>query len=122
MKSESGSDSTVGKYCCPECACKFDKPNVLYVRARWYRPDRVDTQCPHCGCLLRDRVSVFVAQPVFAMFCIGMASGVLFFRHDWDWLRAISVVLFLFLFVDALFTLRHIRSEHRYAAAKRQKP
>jgi len=123
MKSESGSDSTVGKYCCPECAGKFDKlVFALYPEgAPWYVPQNTTPRCPHCGCWLSDKVSISALEMIVFVFYIGLMVSVLF-HYQWDWLRAAVFVVLLLLFSYKLFTLRHIRSEHRYAAAKRQKP
>jgi len=119
-------ETTVGKYRCPECACKFHEPVVVLYpeRAPWYRLQYAKPKCPHCGCWLRDRASSFT-EPLLRTYILvlvvcNFSEVNRFFAKNWRW--PISIVGFFLATISLFFYIRHIRSEHRYAAAKRQKP
>jgi len=114
-------DPAIGKYRCPECACKFDRPNVIYKRARWYLPDSLEAKCPYCGCLLRDRTLTWSPRPLSQLVAFILLFKVVFGIDD-NWMKPIAILLLLFLAVDIFFLIRYFRSEYRYTAAKRQKP
>lgn len=46
-----------GKYRCPGCSFRFDKPTLDWMPhdAPWYRFQTQKHRCPHCRVLLRDR-------------------------------------------------------------------
>lgn len=67
-----------GRHHCPRCAQRFEQP--LWVgwppAARWYWPQKMKPQCPHCHTFLRDRNQVPMGKydglmwgaPVVAMY------------------------------------------------------
>lgn len=56
-------DPTKGKYRCPRCARRFDKPMLDWWPhdAPWYRLQMQKQLCPHCKILLRDRKRAFLS-------------------------------------------------------------
>jgi hypothetical protein len=46
-----------GRYSCPNCTKRFEKPTEAYfpAHAKWYQPRTLYPQCPHCLVFLRDK-------------------------------------------------------------------
>lgn len=53
-----------GTYGCPNCTRRFNKPIQGWwpPKARWYWPQTMKPQCPHCHAFLRDRTAVALTQ------------------------------------------------------------
>lgn len=53
-------DPGSGRYLCPNCGCRFDRPVQAWwpPKAPWYLPQTEKRQCPHCRSFLRDRKAV----------------------------------------------------------------
>ena len=56
-------DPSIGKYRCPNCSSRFNRPNLKLwpPHAKYMRQDQ-KLQCPHCKVFLRDKmVEVFMS-------------------------------------------------------------
>jgi hypothetical protein len=120
-------DPAIGKYRCPECACKFDKPNGFHERARsWHLPDKGEIKCPHCGCLLRERTLIadMLIRLLISLLILVVFISTGFVKNNLRKLLAIILSFLYFgLIIFQLYLHRYYaRSEQRYVAAKRQKP
>ncbi|MFZ6770789.1 hypothetical protein ACO0LM_27350 [Undibacterium sp. Di26W] len=74
----SAPDKHTGKYRCPDCACRFDQPDIAIwpSNAKWYRPQIQKAKCPHCQTLLRDRTVIQRSRTEMAlMLAIIVASA-----------------------------------------------
>jgi hypothetical protein len=65
-------DSHSGKYRCPNCSCRFDKPAEVWSPpdAPWYRPQTLKPQCPHCRNPLRDEKAVHLSPVEVGVFAL----------------------------------------------------
>ena len=70
-------DSTVGRYRCQNCGSRFNRPNLKLwpPHAKWYMPQNLKPQCPHCEVFLRDKmVEVFISYRVVIFIFIFLPS------------------------------------------------
>ena len=68
-----------GKFRCPNCTLRFDQPTKVQwpQNARWYVPQQVKQQCPHCKVLVREsNFRPFSALDVFIVLVLALLARV----------------------------------------------
>lgn len=104
-------DPSVGKYRCPNCGSRFNRPTrkLWPPHAKWYMPQDLKPQCPHCEVFLRDKVETIIV-PWWGIIVIAFSPSDL----------GAQVVLFtFFLILVCLLRIRKIQvvipiEEERY--------